>query len=108
MKEVKAFIKPIRLEKVVAALRENGFDSVTISESEGTGNYKRQDSKPSLKYHFTDSKIIKVELVCKDNEVDGIVDLICENAQTHYPADGIIYVADVISAYRIKNGESLK
>ncbi len=108
MKEVKAFMKPIKLEKVVSALRESGFDSVTISESEGTGNYKRQDSKPSLKYHFTDSKIIKVELVCNDEEVDEVIDLICKNAQTPYPADGIIYVSDVVLAYRIKNGKSLK
>jgi len=108
MKEVKAFIKPIKLEKVVEALRENGFESVTLSESEGTGTYKRQDSVPSLKFHFTDSKMIKLELVCQDEEVEIIVKTICEHAETPYPADGIIYVADVIDAFKIKTGESLK
>lgn len=108
MKEVKAFIKPIKLEKVVAKLREKGFESVTLSESEGTGTYKRKGSVPSLKYHFTDSKMIKLELVCNDKEVDEVIDLICKNAQTPYPADGIIYVSNVVLAYRIKNGKSLE
>jgi len=108
MKEVKAFIKPIRLEKVVETLNENGFESVTLSESEGTGTYKRQDSVPSLKYHFTDSKMIKLELVCQDEDVDKIIEIICAEARTPYPADGIIYVANVIDAYRIKTGKPCK
>jgi len=108
MKEVKAFIKPIKLEKVVEKLGENGFESVTLSETEGTGSYKRQDSLPSLKFHFTDSKMIKLELVCQDEDVDKIIDIICAEANTPYPADGIIYVADVIDAFRIKTGKSCK
>jgi nitrogen regulatory protein P-II 1 len=108
MKEVKAFIKPLKLEKVVEALREKGFESVTLSESEGTGTYKRQDSVPSLKFHFTDSKMIKLELVCHDEEVEIITKIICEHAVTPYPADGIIYVSDVIDAFRVKTGQSLK
>ncbi len=108
MKEVKAFIKPNRLEKVVEQLRTNGFESVTLSESEGTGHYKRQDSSPSLKFHFTDSKMIKLELVCQDEDVDRIIEIICAEAKTPYPADGIIYVADVIDAFRIKTAKSCK
>jgi nitrogen regulatory protein P-II 1 len=42
MKEIKAFIKPIKLENVVDALKENGFESVTLSECEGTGAYKEK------------------------------------------------------------------
>ncbi|PCI11000.1 MAG: transcriptional regulator [Flavobacteriaceae bacterium] len=102
MKEIKAFIKPNRLEKVVQALKENGFESVTLSECEGTGTYKREDSVPSLKFHFTDSKMIKLELVCHNEKQLEIIKLICDNASTPYPADGIIYVSDVIEAYKIK------
>lgn len=104
MKEV----KPIKLEKVVERLSENGFESVTLSESEGTGTYKRQDSVPSLKFHFTDSKMIKLELVCQDEDVNKIIEIICVEAKTPYPADGIIYVSDVINAYRIKTGKPCK
>lgn len=108
MKEIKAFIKPIKLENVVEALKENGFESVTLSECEGTRTYKREDSLPSLKFHFADSKMIKLELVCQNEEAEQACQLICKNAATPYPADGIIYVSDINDAYRIKTGKSIK
>lgn len=43
MKEIKAFIKPGRVQKVVEALKEAGFESVTLSKKkhwseESSGN----------------------------------------------------------------------
>jgi len=108
MKEIKAFIKPIKLEKVVEALKENGFESVTLLECEGTGTYKREDSLPSLKFHFADSKIVKLELVCQDEEAEKAVKVICNNAATPYPADGIIYISDINDAFRVKTCKSIK
>ncbi|MBS3992972.1 MAG: P-II family nitrogen regulator [Bacteroidetes bacterium] len=108
MKEIKAFIKPIKLENVVEALKENGFESVTLSECEGTGSYKREDSLPSLKFHFADSEMIKLELVCQNEEAEKAVAIICKNGKTPFPADGIIYVSDINDAYRIKTGKSIK
>lgn len=108
MKEIKAFIKPNKLENVVEALKENGFESVTLSECEGTGTYKREDSLPSLKFHFADSEMIKLELVCQNEEAEKAVAIICKNGKTPFPADGIIYVSDINDAYRIKTGKSIK
>jgi nitrogen regulatory protein P-II 1 len=101
MKEVKAFIKPIRLENVVESLRESGFESVTLSECECTGTYKREDSVSSLKFHFADSKVIKLELVCQNDEAEQAIEVICKNASTPFPSDGIIYVSDIIDAFKI-------
>jgi nitrogen regulatory protein P-II 1 len=106
MKEVKAFIKPHRIENVVDSLQESGFDSVTLSECEGTGNFKRQDSGLSLKFHFADSRMIKLELVCRNTEVQTVIDVICREAKTPYPADGIIYITDIVEAFRIKDCSS--
>jgi len=108
MKEIKAFIKPTKLENVVEALNENGFESVTLIECEGTGTYKREDSLPSLKFHFADSKMIKLELVCQDEEAESAIEIICKNGSTPYPADGIIYISDIKDAYRIKTCKSIK
>ncbi|MCF6182772.1 P-II family nitrogen regulator [Lutibacter sp.] len=108
MKEIKAYIKPIKLEKVVEALKENNFKSVTLIECEGTGAYKREDSLPSLKFHFADSKMIKLELVCQDEEAEKVIEIICKNASTPYPADGIIYISDVKDVFRIKTCKSIK
>lgn len=108
MKEIKAFVKPSRVQKVVDALRESGFESVTLSQGEGTGVYSRNDAFPSLDFHFTDSKVVRVELVCQNEEAEKAVQLISENGRSPEPGDGIIYVTGVESAFRIKTGESIQ
>lgn len=108
MKEIKAFIKPIRVEVVVESLKKEGFDSVTLSKGEGTGTYRRPDASPSLDFHFTDSPIIKLELVCQNEVVERAIELICSKAQTLEHGDGIIYVTEIENAYRIKTQKSLK
>lgn len=107
MKEIKAFIKPNRVEQVVETLKEHGFDSVTLSKGEGTGTYKRKDAAPSLDFHFTDSPVVKLELVCHNEEVDRVIDLICEKARSADPGDGIIYVTDIKEAYKVKSKQPL-
>jgi nitrogen regulatory protein P-II 1 len=108
MKEIKAFIKPVRVQIVVESLREAGFESVTLSKGEGTGAYKQEDAAPSLDFHFTDSPVVKLELVCQNEEMEKAVKLICEKAKSPDPGDGIIYVTEIEDAYRIKTGESIK
>ena len=108
MKEIKAFIKPNRVHKVVEALKERGFESVTLSKGEGTGTYKSKDASPSLDFHFTDSPIVKLELVCQNEESEKAMAVISTNARTHMPGDGIIYITEIEDAYRIKTGESMK
>ena len=105
MKEIKAFIKPNRVENVVAALQEAGHESVTLSKGEGTEAYKQKDASPSLDFHFTDSPVVKLELVCQCKESDNVVQLICANAKTPERGDGIIYVTDIQKAFRIKTCE---
>ncbi len=108
MKEIKAFLKPKKVQLVVQSLRDAGFESVTISKGEGTGAYKNPDASPSLDFHFTDSPIVRLELVCQNEEMDKAVQLICGKAHTQEPGDGIIYVSEIDNAYRIKTGDSLK
>ncbi|MEZ4945083.1 MAG: P-II family nitrogen regulator [Cyclobacteriaceae bacterium] len=108
MKEIKAFIKPNRVQIVVEALHDAGFESVTLSKGEGTGAFKQKDASPSLNFNFADSPVAKLELVCQNEEMEKAVQLICGKAKTHEPGDGIIYVSDVEDAYRIKTAKSIK
>ncbi len=95
MKEIKAFIRPKRVENVVTALKEEGFTSVSLTLCEGTGGYSSPEEFPSLRFKITDSEIVKLELVCKDDDVDQILKIIHENARTTEECDGVIYICDV-------------
>ena len=108
MKEIKAFVKPNRIQKVIEALADSGFQSMTLSQAEGTGAFKAKGAKPSLDFHVTDSPVVKLELVCQNEEVQDAIDLIIANGKTNEQGDGIIYVMDIENAFQIKTGESLK
>lgn len=108
MKEIKAFIKPIRIQIVIDALTDNGFKSMTLSQAEGTGAFKSKGARPSLDFHITDSPVVKLELVCQNEEVKTAIEVILDNAKTTEPGDGIIYVTNIEDAFQIKTRKSLK
>tara|TARA_R110000850_G_scaffold217059_1_gene342502 strand:- start:55 stop:393 length:339 start_codon:yes stop_codon:yes gene_type:complete len=108
MKELKAFVKPNRIQKVIEALSDSGFKSMTLSQAEGTGAFKAKGARPSLDFHVTDSPVVKLELVCQNEEAQSAIDIIIENGKTPEKGDGIIYVTSIDDAFKIKTGESLK
>ena len=108
MKEIKAFVKPNRIQKIIEALTDNGFKSMTLSHGEGTGAFKAKGARPSLDFHVTDSPVVKIELVCQNEEAQAAIEIILANGKTEEPADGIIYLTDIEDAFRIKTGDSLK
>ena len=108
MKEIKAFVKPNRIQRIIEALSDNGFKSMTLSQAEGTGAFKAKGAKPSLDFYVTDSPVVKLELVCQNEEAQSAIDIILENGKTSERGDGIIYLSDIEDAFKIKTGESLK
>ncbi|WP_445747819.1 P-II family nitrogen regulator [Polaribacter sp.] len=108
MKEIKAFVKPNRIQKIIEALTDNGFKSMTLSHGEGTGAFKAKGARPSLDFHVTDSPVVKIELVCQNEEAQAAIEIILAHGKTEESADGIIYLTDIEDAFQIKTGESLK
>ncbi|WP_017732275.1 P-II family nitrogen regulator [Nafulsella turpanensis] len=107
MKEVKAFIRRNMVNGVLKALRDHDFRSVTVTEVEGTGRYTRPDNdeKTSLKFQLTHSKMSKLELVCKKEDVTNIVQIISEHGGTGEKGDGIVYVSEVEQIFKVSTGE---
>lgn len=107
MKEIKAFIRPRSLSKVYEALRKEGHSCLTVFEGEGTGKYTEIDKEwPSLTFPYLHSKVIKLEMVCKKENLAQIVKIIYENATSGKSGDGLIYVSDVEDAIRVRDGNS--
>tara|TARA_R110000868_G_scaffold219003_2_gene469813 strand:+ start:391 stop:729 length:339 start_codon:yes stop_codon:yes gene_type:complete len=108
MKEIKAFVKPNRIQKIIEALTDNGFESMTLSQAEGTGAFKAKGARASLDFRITDSPVIKIELVCQNEEAQTAIEIISTNGKTEEPGDGIIYITNIEDAFQIKTGDSLK
>lgn len=107
MKEIKAFIRPAKAIEVYKGLYAGGFCCMTLTDCEGTGMYTEPDRDfPSLQFPFMHSKRVKIEIICAENDVAPIVEIIREHARTGRCGDGIIYVMEVEDVYRVKNSET--
>jgi nitrogen regulatory protein P-II 1 len=104
MKEIKAFVKPFKVNDILSQLLQAGYPNITASMAEGTGSLKTEESTLSTHFSITDSKVAKIEIVCNDSEVENIVSIISAKGRTGNPGDGIIYVSEVEKMYKIKTG----
>tara|TARA_R110001583_G_scaffold136265_1_gene288116 strand:- start:596 stop:925 length:330 start_codon:yes stop_codon:yes gene_type:complete len=106
MKEIKAFIRPKKLNSVAEYLKKEHYCCFTVFEGEGVGDYSDEDTQfPSLKFPFLHNKIVKIEIICNKEDVDKIIDTIRTHARTGKSGDGLIYVSNVDSQIRVRDGE---
>lgn len=105
MREIKAFIRERRTNEIIEALRDAGFNSLTVSEAEGTGKYTKKDDMPSFRFPVTHSKMSKLEIVCKKEDVEAIVKIIHEHGGTGEKGDGLIYISEVSKIYKVRTGK---
>lgn len=107
MKEVKAYIKPHKLDEVMFGLSVvEGLTGMSFSRVEGYGRGRGTEGATPL----TGDDVrcvphIKLEVVCRDEQVEQVVEVIRREAHTGLRGDGKIYVLEVVDAIRISSGE---
>ena len=90
MKKITAIVRQEKLEVLKDALFAADVRGMTISQVQGCG------AQHGWK-EFT--------LICADEHVDGIVDIICNAARTGAVGDGKIWVEPIEEVIRIRTGE---
>lgn len=99
MKEIKAYIRPHQLDRVIDALEADPESpGVTVSEVKGFGHPK--GGGPAQL-----ARRVKLETVVRDKQVEKIIRVIAEHARTGRFGDGKIFVSGVEAAVRIRTGE---
>ena len=105
MKEIKAFIKAIKVDQVVHELENAGVCDMTVSDVMAVGSIiDAEHAKFSGKLMEKFSSFAKLELVCTDDNVHKTVEILRRTAYTGYQGDGIIYVTPVEMAIKIRTG----
>jgi len=107
MKKVECIIKPFKLDEVRAALLEVGVHGMTVSEVRGFGR-QRGHTELFRGSEYTTNFLpkIKIEVVCNEDRLDQVVQVIMKAARTGMVGDGKIFVLPVEQCYRIRTGES--
>lgn len=107
MKEIKAYIKPHKVGAVTLALHGvEGLTGMSLTEVRGFGRSKARNAPHRLTDDLDDYvPHVKIEIFCRDELVETIVNVIQKAAHTGLRGDGKIYVLPVETALRIQTGE---
>ena len=107
MKQIKAIIKPEKLDEVKTALKAAGCSGIMVTEIEGhgrQGGIKQQWR--GEKYELDLLPKTSLDVVVKDDEVDKMIEVIMLSARTGAEkGDGKIFVYNVERVVRIRTGE---
>ena len=103
MHEVKAFVRPELLDRVVEQLhRIDDLPGLTMSTVRGHG---RRHGRASEDVEYGDVTMVKVETVVPDELLPQVLDTIQRAASTGRSGDGKVFVLPVESALKIRSGE---
>jgi nitrogen regulatory protein P-II 1 len=106
VKLVVAIVKPFKLDEVKEALREIGVNGLTTTDVEGFGRQRgHTEVYRGAEYQVDFVPKVKVEVLCDDDQADGIIDAITKAARTGKIGDGKIWVTRVEEILRIRTGE---
>lgn len=106
MKKIEAFIRPEKLSEIKDMFTKLNVNGLSISQIMGCGNqkgWKEYVRGAEVEYNFLPK--LKIEIVVPDEQVEALVDKICEKAYTGEIGDGKIFISDILDAIRIRTRE---
>ncbi len=107
MKKIEAVIRHFKLEEVKNGLTEQSINGMTITEVRGFGRQKgHTEMYRGTEYAVDFVPKVKIEVICTEDQVQTVVDVIMESAQTGQIGDGKIFVAELTNVIRIRTGET--
>ena len=107
MQYIIAIIKPFKRDEVRTALSEVGVAGMTVSEVKGFGRQKGQtEIYRGAEYATNMLPKVKLEIAVAESGAASVIETIQQAAGTGTIGDGKIFVFDLVSATRIRTGES--
>ncbi len=107
MQKIEAIIRPEKLDPVKNALADAGVSGLNIVHVTGRGVQKGivHMGRGGETYEVDMLPKVKIEVVVPDSQVDKLVDIICDAANTGRIGDGKIFVIPVTDAIRVRTRE---
>ncbi len=99
MKLITAIVRTVSVDHVVKCLEDAGFRGLTMSEIKGFG----EEATMNKPYTIHD----KLEIIVSDEDAEKVVNIILENTRSGIAGDGVISVAPLDYAVKIRTKERL-
>lgn len=103
MKQIVAYIRPIVKEEVIERLREMQVPGASLSRVDGFGLETDTTGEESYGPQISPyADIVKLEVVCSDDQVEILAQAIAKEAQTGRRGDGKVFILPVDRAIDIR------
>jgi nitrogen regulatory protein P-II 1 len=107
MKEIKAYVRRSCVNKAVEELQKAGSPGITIAEIHPVGygyepKYYEESFDDELQ-RYRDLGMVKIEVVCADEDLERLLTVIQATCKTGAKGDGWIFVGDISLAIRIRD-----
>ena len=107
MKMITAIIKPFKLDDVREALHQIGVAGMTVEEVKGYGRQKgHTELYRGAEYIVEFQPKVKLQIAVADEQVEPVIEAVCQSAATGKIGDGKIFVAPLEQSIRIRTGET--
>ena len=97
MKEIKAVVRPSKLDEVLNALHKLGGLPAVVSSPAQMTNVGAE--------FYRSEHMVKIELMVPDDQVESVVSLIAQASHTGNAGDGRVFVIPVEESIVIRTGE---
>lgn len=106
MKKLTAVGRQEKLEVLKQALFDKGIRGMTISQVQGCGNqHGWKEYARGTEVLLNTIPKVEFEIVVDDEQVNDLVQVVCDAARTGEVGDGKIFVTPVEDVIRIRTGE---
>lgn len=103
MKEIKAYIRPEKVDHVIVALEKEGIHGMTIINVSAMADWADPERTAfSVKYVERYCKVVKLELICPASQENRLIEAIRKAAFTGKKGDGKIFVSRIDDAISVR------
>ena len=107
MKLLIAYVRTFMVDRVIEALKELKAPRFSAIEVKALGDEINPDQvEISAQLGSTYTTMVKIELICTDECVERVKEIILKPARTGYKGDGLVTISPVEEAVSIRTGKN--
>jgi nitrogen regulatory protein P-II 1 len=107
MKLLKAYVRTFMADGVINALKELKAPRISAIDVKALGDeIDPNELEISAELGSTYTTMVKIELICTDECIERVKEVILKHARTGYKGDGLITISPVEEAISIRTGKN--
>lgn len=106
MKKVTGIVRIGLVGEIIHMIEDAGCRCLSVVDICGLGDLlDPKRAHISFEYEGYYMKMSRIEVLCRDDDAEALMEIIKRHGHTDHPGDGIVYVSPVERAAKIRSGE---